>query len=672
MSALNSLLYPTTVAVVGSASAGKLGAVLAQRIENGGFRKLCCVNPKGQGIGEIPGYRSFAEIGAPVDMMIVASPAATVPDTFRDAKRAGVKAAVVISSGFSEAGNHELEQALKAAAAETGIRYVGPNCAGIVNTAHNLIATLEAEPLKGRVSLISQSGAIGGMVMEMARREGLGFGKFLSFGNGTDLNQDELLRYLAGDADTDVIAMYLENIRDGRAFMDALRTATAKKPVVIIKSGRTEGGQRAARSHTGAMAGADAVYEAAFQKCGAIRADSADQMIDLCKALLIRNRLQGANVAVITNSGGPGVLTADRLETLGLHVLAPSDALKARLKEFLPAFSGLSNPLDITVEGTAEQYERTLALALEEYDAAIVIDIGTPYLAAMPVAEALCKAAAASQKPVLAYFEVGKDIEQARETLRNGGIPCFGSGERAADGLRGLARRSNPVPQAIVETVQTQKLGKDFLTEPDCMDILDGLGIPTPKRALIQSRTEAAKAAAEIGYPVCMKIVSRDIIHKSDVGGVKLNVQNAEQAENAFDALEAICLGKHFGGVLIYPMLKTGPEVIFGLVRDPQFGPAAAVGLGGIFTETLKDIALCPAPVSREEAMQMLRSLKAFKLLTGARGKKPCDVEALAEILAKLSKLPFLYEEIAEVDLNPVFAYENGALTADARMLLQK
>lgn len=669
---LSSLLNPRAVAVVGSASPGKLGAVLFERILDGGYQSVYSVNPKAMGVMGRPGYASVSEIPDQVDLVVIASPSATVAGALEDAGKAGVKSAVVISSGFSEAGNYDLEAEALAVAARYGVRFVGPNCAGILNNHNGLIATLEAAPPKGGVALVSQSGAIGGMCMDAAKKQGLGIGKFISFGNAADLDAANLLTAFSDDPESSAIALYIENIKDGRAFMKALAEATAKKPVVIIKSGRTEGGQRAARSHTGAMAGADAVYDAAFRKCGAIRASSVDEMIDLMKALTanVEKPLCGKRVCILTNSGGPGVLTADRAETLGLSVTAPEIALKEALSEILPAYAGLSNPIDVTVEGTPAQYGGALQRILSDYDAAIVIYIGTPYLAAKPIASAVAAAAAEFQKPVSAFFAVGPDIDEAIALLQDAGVPCHASGERAADGLRGCAAydRSHGLLKA---DVTPQKLKRQFLLEPDCMALLSEAGVPVPPHRLVVEREEAAAAAGEIGFPVCMKIVSKDILHKSDVGGVILNVSGAEEAKAAFDRLKSICRGKDFSGVILYPMLKKGVELIMGLTRDATFGPVVLFGLGGVFTEALSDVAMGIAPLSLEEAQALIGSVRGKKLLQGFRGAAPCDMTALAETLRRLSLMMFRYGEIMELDINPVMAYEKGVLAADARILLR-
>ena len=667
---IRNLLYPRRVAVVGSVGPGKLGAVLTQRILDKGFNEVCCVNPKAMGLGNAKGYASIVDCPAPVDLVVIASPAVTVADTLRDAGKSGVKAAAIISSGFGEAGHPELEAEIIAVAKEYGIRYIGPNCAGLINTACNLEATLEAPPAKGRVSIISQSGAIGGAFMEAARNQGLGIGKFLSFGNGSDVNQNELLTYLADDQDTDVIGVYIENVKEGRSFMNALAYAASRKPTAIIKSGRTAGGQRAAQSHTGALAGADAVYDAAFAQCGAFRADSLEDLIDLCKGMAMEQPLDDSNVAIITNSGGPGVLTADACERMGVFTPAPSAMLKERLKPEIPAFSGLSNPFDVTVEGSAKHYSAALGMALEEYGAAVVIYVGTTYLAAMPIAEAVVDAAKAFNKPVTAYFEVGSDIEEAKAYLAVAGIHCFSSGEHAIRALAGK-RKLKASYVGGDEDIKKKKLGISQVLEPDAINLLDEIGIPTPNHAFVKSKDEAAEAAASIGYPVCMKVVSKDIIHKSDVGGVKLNLNDAEAVKQAFAALEAICEGKAFSGAMVYPMLKKGDEFIMGLTRDPQFGPVVAFGMGGVFTEVFRDVALRVAPLTKESALDMIRSIKAAPILEGARGQQKKDIDALADILMKLSQLMFVYDEIAEADLNPVFAYAEGAAVADVRILLK-
>lgn len=675
---LDALFSPRGVAVSGSTSPGKLGYVLINRLIEGGFSNIYAVNPKGQGCGDIKGYAKMTDIEGPVDMVVIASPATAVKDILEDAGQKGVKAAVIISSGFSEAGHKDLEVEMHEVAKKHGIRFIGPNCAGMANTKHNLLATLEAAPEKGEVALISQSGAVGGMIMSMSKTEGVGIGKFVSYGNGCDLNEIELLAALQDDPETKVIAMYLENIKRGREFMQVLRRVTRVKPVVIIKSGRTSSGQRAALSHTGSMAGADKVYDAAFAAAGAIRAESIEDMFDLCKGFSMLPPMKGKKLAIVTNSGGPGVMTADKCEEVGLSATEPDKDLLATLQSFLPAHAGLANPLDITVEGTAEQYGRTTAEALKKYDAAAVIYIGTPYLQALPVAQDVVKAAREAGKPVIGCFEIGVDIEECKAYLQAQNLPNFASGERGVRVLSKMAAYFDYLgeEEPVYPEFKEEKIQSDLsaLLEPEAMDLLVKHGVATRDYRFVKGAKEAVAAAKEIGYPVVMKVVSPQIIHKSDVGGVKLNLSDDAAVEKAYNHMETIGQGKDFRGVIICPMLPQTKEIIIGFNRDAQFGPVIVFGMGGIYTEVLKDITLRVAPVTKQEALKMIRSIKTYPLLAGVRGDKPSDIDSLAELLVKFSYLPFIYPELAEADLNPVFVYEEGkgALAADARLILDK
>ena len=668
---LQELYYPRAVAVCGSVSPGKLGAVLIGRLVEGGFPHIYAVNPKGQGLGDVPGYARVQDIPAAVDLIVVAAPAFTVASVLEDAGQKGVKAAVIISSGFGEAGHPELEAEMNAVARRYDIRYIGPNCAGMVNTHHKLLATLEAAPTQGQVALISQSGAVGGMIMSRSQREGLGIGKFVSYGNGSDLSEIELLLSLKDDVETKVIAMYLENVRRGREFMHALALTTRIKPVIIVKSGRTGSGQRAALSHTGSLAGADAVYNAAFAAAGAIRAESIDDLFDLCQGFALFPPMQGRKVAIITNSGGPGVMAADRCEEVGLSLKEPSGALVDELKSFLPAHAGLANPLDLTVEGSDIQYGQATAAALQEYDAAIVIYVGTSYLRALPVAEQTAQAAAAAGKPVACCFEIGLDIEEAHTYLREQGLPLFASGERAARVFSQMALYGSYLTRPIVDISlpSARQLSGGALTEPQAMELLSANGVATPPFRFVKGEQEAIAACREVGFPVVMKVVSPDILHKSDVGGVKLNLADEAAAQAAYRELEAVGRAGDFRGVIIYPMLAKAREVILGFTRDPQFGPVIAFGLGGIYTEVLKDISLGLAPLDKAAALTLIQSIKTYPLLAGVRGEAPADIDSLAEMLTQFSQLPFLYPQLAEADLNPVFVYEKGALAADARLI---
>ncbi|MGD2176676.1 MAG: acetate--CoA ligase family protein [Anaerolineae bacterium] len=718
---IQNLFYPRGVAVIGSASEGRLGYELIRQLLHGGYQHVFAVNPKAQGLtlpcppqgggqGEgrisIPGYDTVVKIDHPVDMAVIVSPPGTVPSVLEDCGKAGVRAAAIIASGFSEVGNYEAEQEVRAAAERYGVRFIGPNCAGLVNTTHHLYPTLETRPPTGTTSIVAQSGAVGGVLLAWARQYGLGVGKFVSYGNGADLDEIDFLRYLADDPETEAVALYIESTSDGRAFMEAVSACTRRKPVVVIKAGRTRAGKRATLSHTGSMAGADAVYDTALKQCGAIRVQTIEEMFDFCKAFAgVRANSSvpistGRRIAIVTNSGGPGVLAADRAEEMGLNVAEPSPALREALRGFLPTHCPLKNPIDLTVQGTEEWYRRTLSAVLEEYDAALAINVATPYLDSVALARGVCDAAQDSDRPVLAAFLPEQIVRESVTYLQERGVPNFATGERAVtalawvaayhdparlrrtqSNLRRIGKISDSCPaefsvEASVEPPPTSSLRVSTpaglpTCEPEAMAWLRENGIPVPEFRFATTPEEAVRGCREIGYPVAMKVVSPHILHKSDVGGVILDVVNDTAACEAFAALESIAQDKDFRGATIYPMVEGALEVLLGLSRDPQFGPVVAFGLGGIYTEVWHDIALRVAPIDRADAEAMIREIDSFPLLEGIRGEPPRDLDALADALVTFSQLPIRYPAIDEVDLNPVFLFAQGGglLAADVRMI---
>ncbi len=670
---IHELFYPRGVAVIGSAVEGKIGYELIKQLVDGGFPATYAVNPKAQGALGAPGYPTLAAIDQPVDLAVIISPAATVPGVLEDCGRAGVRAAAIITAGFAEAGNPAAEDEIRQLARRHDVRFVGPNCAGLLNTGHHLYPTLETRPPAGVVSFVSQSGALGGAVLAWAEEQGLGFAKFVSYGNGADLTEVDFLDYLREDDETRVVALYVETVSDGRAFMRAARELAAVKPLVVIKSGRTRAGQRATLSHTGSLAGADEVYAAALRECGAIRVHGVEELFDLCRGFVSLPPLRGRRVAIVTNSGGPGVLTADRADELGLDVREPSPQLREKLEQFLPSYCSFKNPIDMTVEGNEDGYRRAVLAVLDEYDAALALDVCTPYLDSLPHARGVCDAAAASDKPVLANFMAGKTVAAALPYLKQCGVPNYVTGERAMTVLAGMAeyqasrQARRPLPELVVEPKSLPGNGR--MLEPEAMAWLRENGLPAPEWRLATDEGEAQRASREIGYPVVMKVVSPDILHKSDSGGVVLAIQDEGAARLAFRAIRQAAAGHHFRGVLVYPMIRGGLEVIMGISQDPQFGPVVVFGLGGIYTEALRDVSLRVAPVDRVTAAAMIREIRAFPILRGMRGQPPRDLDALADMLAQFSQLPFRYPEIAEVDLNPVFALPRGAVVGDVRVI---
>ena len=671
------LFSPRGVAVFGSVKPGKLANILIHRLLEGGREKIYAVNPKGQGVSDVPGkevkgYTSVLDVDEEVNLAVIAAPAATVPDVLKECGQKGIKAAAIITSGFSEAGNQEGEEAILRVIRKYGIRFVGPNCAGVVSTQDHLLATLETRPPEGNIAIVSQSGAVGGSLMAMAKAQGLGVSKFVSFGNGLDLNLLEFLHWLKDDPYTKVVACYLESVHDGRAFLKTLAELVKVKPVVIVKAGRSSAGSRAALSHTGSMAGADGVFDAAIRQCGAVRAMSLEEMFDICKGFAMLPRIEGKRLLIVTNSGGPGVMATDHAEEVGLSMPEPDEELKKRLYTFLPSFASVKNPLDLTVEGTGEQYEKALETALAAYDAALVLYVGTPYLKARPIAEGIVKAARKTGKPIAAHLEVGSDMEEALALLDEAGIPQYASGERCVNAFAKMSayeeNRHRPLGPAPLPASEPQELPEELL-EPSAKSLLKENGIAVQSFSFVHSEEEAATESAKLGYPVVMKIVSPKILHKSDVGGVLLNIEDEAAAREAYRKLALIGAGKDFRGAILSRMLEPGREVIVGLIKDASFGPVLAFGLGGIYTEVFKDVVFRVAPVTERTAYEMIASIRSYKLLEGVRGEKPVDYDALAELLVRVSEMPFRYRGLKEMDLNPVFAYENGVVAVDARIL---
>jgi len=672
---LEELFYPRGVVVIGSASRGKLGYELIKQIVDGGYNHVYAVNPKGQGAFGAPGYTAVAAIEQPVDLAVIASPADTVADVLADCGRAGVKMAVIITAGFSEVGNTVGERSIVKVAKRNGIHFCGPNCAGIINTKHQLYPTLETRPPRGAVAFVTQSGALGGAVLSWAEEQGVGFSKFVSYGNGADLNEIDFLDYLVDDSDTKVVALYIESVSDGRAFMAAARRLTRRKPLVVIKAGRSASGQRATLSHTGSMAGSDAVYAAALRRCGAIRVDTIEEMFDLCRGFVTLPPLKGRRLVIVTNSGGPGVLAADRAETVSLSLNEPTPDLQKKLSTFLSPVCSLKNPIDLTVEGTEDDYRRTLGETLSEYDAALAINVCTPFLDSTPLAHGICAAAAEAKKPIAANFMAGKTVAASLPYLKQHGVPNFLTGERAVTVLAQMAeyfeqqRQSLPLPEAPSAAGTPFNHGDGPLLEPAAMAWLHKNGFPVPEFRFAVTPEDAMRASSSLGYPVVMKVVSPDIIHKSELGGVITGIHTEDEVVTAFHSIEQRVADRDFQGVIIYPMIADALEILIGLSRDPQFGPVIAFGVGGIYTEVFQDVSLRIAPLDYADADAMIREIKAFPILEGARGQPTRDLNAVAKILVNFSRLPFRYPEIEEIDLNPVFLLTKGLLVGDVRVI---
>ena len=675
--ALDAFFNPVGIAVFGSVKHGKIAHQIITQLVLGSFHgTLCAVNPKGERPAEFPqvnGYAAVNEVEGRVDLAVICTPASFVLQVLDDCGRKNIPTAVIITSGFSEAGNRQEETKLLECARKHGMRLIGPNCAGIMNTSSNFFASIEIHALPGRTAFVTQSGAIGGAVLAMAKQRGIGFSKFVSYGNRVDIGENELLSYLAQDPDTDVIGLYVESLQNGRAFIEAAGEAVRSKPLVIIKSGRSSSGLRAASSHTGSLAGSDRVFDTMISQIGALRVEGIEEMLDLCYGFTRLPPLKGKRIAIVTNSGGPGILTADRVEELALDVKETDQSAKDKLHGFLPEHCAFSNPIDLTVEGSGENYQRTLEIMLKHnYDGAIAINVATPFLDSRSLAEGIAAVASSQEKPLAAAFMAGEIVQEGIRKLDENRIAHFPTGERAAYVFSKLYKYYNHrgIPASKGQVQRKTLPLKPPVSEPDAVTFLESEGFHFPEHAFVHSSEEILSFADKIGFPMVMKVVSPQILHKSDVGGVILNINNQQELDLAFKEIQGKFSNFDLHGVMLYKQVEAPLGIIVGLKQDPDFGPVILVGAGGVYTELLEDVSLRIAPLDKPQALKMISELKIQKILAGFRGSPVLDSGALAEIMVSLSRLALTYPALKELDFNPVFVFEKGCLIVDTRILI--
>ena len=671
------LFTPRSVAVFGSVKENKIAHQICTQMIRGGYHgKIVSVNPSAErpaGMDGIEAYSSVTDVPGYVDLAVLAVPARFAALSLASCGKKGIPFAVVLTSGFSEIGDAAAEEELRQTAAGSGIRIIGPNCAGIMSTPSRLFASIEERALPGRTALVSQSGAVGAAVLAMAGERGIGFSHFVSIGNRADVDESDLLDYLAGDRETALAALYLESVSDGRKFLAAASRFTVKKPLILIKAGRSGAGMRAASSHTGSMAGSDRVFAAVCGQAGVIRVNGIEEMLDLCCGFEHYPVPRGQKLLVVTNSGGPGILTSDRAEELGLRLDPPSEKLRQNLKEALLPNASLQNPVDLTVEGTAEEYALALSTCLEaDYDAAVAINVGTPFLDSTDLAAGIARGAQkVPDKPVVPVFMAGRIVREGTEYLKSSGMPPLPTGERAAEVLAAMAGRkagtARPVRDWSVPGPDKGP-GGDFL-EPDQVRFLRQRHFPLPDSRFVTTREEVEEAAAALAFPVVMKIVSPDILHKSDVGGVVLGIASGEECVLAFEEMTARLARYDIRGVMLYEQVKGARECILGAKRDVDFGPVVLAGAGGVLSELVKDVSLRIAPLNRKDCEDMIDELKFGRIIKGFRGSPPLAGDALVEVMMKLSVLVTAEPWIEELDFNPVFLFEDRVLLGDVRIL---
>jgi len=665
ISQLDAVLKPKSVAVIGaSTSPGKLGHEIMKNILDSGFKgNVYPINPKADAILDIPCHVSVKDIAEAPDLAIIIIPARFVPGAVRECGEAGIKAVVIITGGFSETGpeGEELQQQVIENARTYGVRVIGPNCQGVNNPHHPLCASWPLLTYRGKIALISQSGTVGAAMMDWLSEDKLGTSSFISMGNRADVDETDLIAYFNQDPNTKVIAAYIEGIKRPERFIHTVEQL--QKPLVVLKSGRTPKGKVAAESHTKALAGADAIYEALFSKYKICRAYTAEEFYDYAKALAYLKPPQGNRILFITTSGGAAILATDQAEQEGLDVSPLPQELVEKITPLIPVHAIKANPIDLTGDATAQMFVNVIEVTRKHYDTLGVI-FGDPVEDASRVAT--------SNSNELIIFYGGADVErQERERMHLKGIPVFPTPERGIKALaQVLERKTLDPPQKPTLTVVA--VGRQ-LPLHQAFSRIAKQGLPCTEFALADSRAHAVQIAQEQGFPVALKISSPDILHKSDVGGVKLDLNSAEAIEKAYDALlsavKRVNPEAQVDGVLVSKMASPGLEVIVGMNRDPQFGPVILFGLGGIMVEIFRDVSLRLPPLTKEDALTMIREIKGYRLISGYRGRPALDEQKLADCLLTIARISEDHPEVVEIDLNPVFVYPDGILVADVRII---
>lgn len=691
---------PQSIAIVGaSREKSKVGHEILVSILNGGYKgKVFPVNPKADTIEQLRCYPDLESIGQIPELVIIVIPVESVPAVMQRCAKIGVKAVVIITAGFKEVGEEgrELEKQVVRIAKQAGIRVIGPNCLGVIVPASKLNASFGGDlPLPGAIGYLSQSGALLAAVLDMANASGIGFSKLVSIGNKADVDELDVIKALGSDPTTKVIAGYLESIADGNAFVREAEQISRDKPILLIKAGGTLAGAKASSSHTGSIAGGETTYGCVFERAGIIRCDSIESQFDFARTFVNQPLPAGPSIAVITNAGGAGIMAADVIETRGLTFAKLTNETINKLAAKLPPAANLHNPIDVLGDALADRYEFALDVVLDDPNVDIVLVLLTPQAMTEPVAtaEAVVRIAGRkTDKPILACFLGASKVEEAVMILRDGKIPSYNSPERAVATIKVMADyvrwRGRPkrivklfaVNRRKVENIIERHLRQRIpeIGEAESKEILDAYGFVTPKGSVATTGEQAANIAEQLGYPVVLKIWSPDILHKSDVGGVKVGLSGAQEVRDAFDLMmyrtPKRCPDAEILGVLVQEMCKTGKEVILGMNRDRHFGALMMFGMGGTMVEVLKDVSFCLAPLTAEEAKQMLVNTRTYQMLKGVRGEEGVDIGAIAEGMQRLSQLVTEFPQIHELDINPYVVGPEGTtpIAVDARISVEE
>ncbi len=698
---LDALFGPKTVAIIGATEKhGSVGRALLQNMTSGNFQgSVFPINPKYSELMGLKAYANLSSCPSPVDLAVIATPASAVPGIMEECGQAGVKGVIVISAGFKELGpegeKHEKETV--GIARRYGIRIIGPNCLGVMNTRCGLNATFASKMAqKGNVGFISQSGALCTAVLDWSLTQGVGFSSFISAGSMADIGWGDLIDYLGDDPETHSILIYMESIGDARSFLSSAREVALTKPIIILKAGRTDEAAKAAVSHTGSIAGSDAVLDAAFQRCGILRVGEIRDLFNLADILSKQPRPQGPALAILTNAGGPGVLATDALIESGGKLASLSEDTYQRIDKILPAHWSHNNPVDVLGDADAGRYAKTLSVLSEDSSVDGVLVILTPQAMTEPAktAEALKGYSEKSGKPVLASWMGADDVEEGRRILTKAKIPNFPFPDEAARLFQSTWKYSQNLkdlyetPQApdladrkrphVLDEVRTMIDGvrrskRTLMTEEESKKILTAYGIPAVRTEIAVSASQASAAADSIGYPVVLKLHSRLITHKSDVGGVRLNLQSADEVRDAFEGIRRSVEQKAkgaFEGVTVQPMISGGYEIILGSSPDAQLGPTILFGVGGKLVEIFKDHAIGLPPLNTHLAVRLMEETRIFQALKGVRGERSADLARLTDTLVRFSNLVAEQRWIKEIDVNPLLVSADKIIALDARIVL--
>jgi acetyl coenzyme A synthetase (ADP forming)-like protein len=699
---LKAFFEPASIAVIGaSTNPTKLGYAVLENLVKGGFvnrGNVYPINPKADAILDQKAYASVLDVPGEIELAVIVIPYQYVPDALRTCGEKGIPAVIIISAGFREAGMEGLKRELELIdiAKEFNIRLIGPNCLGVIDTFTPMNASFSAgTPPSGPMGFMSQSGALGTAILDWAQAGRLGLSKFVSLGNKSDVSEIDLMQAWVDDPKTKVIMMYTEGLPNGEEFIRVAREVTRKKPVVAIKSGVTQSGSRAVSSHTGSLAGSEQAYQAAFRQAGVIRASSMEKLFDSSLALGYQPSLLGDRIGIVTNAGGPGILATDALERSGMSMARfELDTIRV-LEKFLPDAASAANPVDVLGDAHADRYKFAIQKVADDPNVDGILVVLTPQAMTeiAATAQAICHVAEQTEKPILTCFMGEAKVNEGIDILMKEGIPNYSFPERAALAFRAMSdyhhiqnrpqseyahfKVDKDAIRSVFDRVRSE--GRLTIGDAEARAVIQAYGMKAPTSSVAATPEEAIEMAAKIGFPVVLKIASPDILHKTDVGGVKVGLRNAEEVRDAFELMtyraQRYVPEARLWGCQVQEMAAPGGlEVLVGMNRDPQFGPLVTFGLGGIYVEALKDVTFRVAPFTIRDANLMLDEIRAHVLLDGVRGQPPLDKDAIVDTLLRIGQLVQEFPEITELDINPLIVYPKGqgAIAIDMRLVLSK